>query len=210
VQAGGSGQQWNAERLGPRREAGSGSPASAGQPAVGALEDLGTVELLEGQFVDIPYWTVDDLLRPLREPRSDWCFWATRRLVAVTNPPVVERVERESASLIARARRPGDPLHERLLALAAERLGYQVPEHVGKLLNACQPGRPDVERSLLLPRALHEVLVTVALHNARPYPDPAAILDDASRLPIRPPGSRNSAPCAARGTRSQRHWPLPT
>jgi len=157
-------------------------------PDAPRADEPGTVEILEGQFVDIPYWTVGDLLRPLREPRSDWCFWATRRLVAVTNPLVVEHVERESAALIARARRPADPLHERLVALAAERLGYEVPEHVGKLLNACQPGRPHVERGLLLPRALHEVLVTVALLNAWPYPDLTAILDDAPRLSIRPPG----------------------
>jgi kanamycin nucleotidyltransferase len=151
-------------------------------------DEPGTVEIVDGQFVDIPYWTVDDLLRPLREPRNDWCFWATRRLVAVTNPPIVEQVERESAALIARARRQGDPLHERLVALATGRLSYEVPEHVGKLLNACQPGRLDAERSLLLPRALHELLVTVALLNARPYPDLVAMLDDAPRLPIRPPG----------------------
>jgi len=160
----------------------------------------GTVEIIDGQFVDIPYWTEDDLVRPLREPGNDWCFKAAARLTAVTNPPVVERVGREIAALVERARTPGDSLHSQLLVLASDRLGYEVPEHVAKLLNACQPGRPAWRRSLLLPRALQEVLVTVALRNAQPYPDLQAMVEHASSLAIRPAGLGDLCDLAIRGS----------
>jgi predicted nucleotidyltransferase len=164
-----------------------------------AAREPGTVEIVDGLMIDIPYWTLDDLVRPLVEPRSDWCFKAAGRLTAVTNPLVVERVSGEMASLVERARTPGDPLHARLVALAAERLDYEVPEHVSKLLNACQPGSPNWSRSLLLPRALHEVLVTVALRNAHPYPDLQAMVEHAPSLAVGPAGLSELCDLVTRG-----------
>jgi hypothetical protein len=78
-----------------------------------------------------------------------------------------------------------------------------VPEHVAKLLNACQPGRPAWHRSQLLPRALQEVLVTVSLRNAQPYPDLQAMVEHAPSLAVRPAGLGDLCDLATRGSDPQ-------
>jgi hypothetical protein len=35
-----------------------------------AAREPGTVEIIDGKFVVIPYWTEEDLVRPLREPAT--------------------------------------------------------------------------------------------------------------------------------------------